>query len=164
MFGNNKELQKLLPNSLLVTIIDSNKENNFYEAILEQSKKSIWNSRINFLHLNSIEEVKFKTKSLENDLKISDKGILNLNWLNSMTVEKTSLFIIFYYFNENNELYQEKETISENIKQLKKYDSNIQIYFYILKNNVSTDLNNYVEQKKKNLILILILDMKKIFF
>ena len=166
MFGNNKELQKLLPNSLLVTIIDSNKENNFYEAILEQSKKSIWNSRINFLHLNSIEEVKFKTKSLENDLKISDKGILNLNWLNSITVEKTSLFIIFYYLNENNELYQEKETISENIKQLKKYDSNIQINFYIIKSSfeITYELINYIEQKKKEFNINIIVKHQKNFF
>ena len=165
MFGNDKELQKLLPNSLLVTIIDSNKENNFYETILEQSKKSKWNSRIKFLHLNSIDEVKFKTKSLENDLKISDKGILNLNWLNSMTLEKTSLFIVIYYFNENNQNYQEREIILGKIKQLKKYDSNIQIFFYIVKTNfVQPELNNYIEQMKKDFNINIDIKSKKDFF
>ena len=164
MFGNDKELQKILPNSLLVTIIDSNKENNFYETILDQSRKSNWKSRINFLHINSIEEVKFKTNSLENDLTLNDKGILNLNWLNSISFEKTSLFIIFYYCDEKNQLYQERELIIGKIKQLKKYDKHIKILFYIIKTNFTPDFYNNIEHIKKEFNIIIDIKNQKDFY
>ncbi len=141
MFGNEIDLENPISNSLIMALIDKQKEKNTLPKIIQDKVDSIFSQRIKFISFNTIQELL--------DLKQSDntntnqKGIINIQWIHSITNEKPSVILLFYYMTDNNNLLEKENKIYEDIVKIKKKDEFVNIKVFIVQNSLyQYEINN----------------------
>ena len=141
MFGNENEIENPIPNSLVFALIDKQKENNSLPQIIIDKVDAIFNQRIKFIKLNSIEELLNNKK--ENKSNNNEKGIINNQWINSINNLKPSFILLFYYMIDNNNLLEKENKIYDDILKIKKYDEYTNIKIFIVQNSLyQYEINN----------------------
>ena len=102
MFGNEIDLENPISNSLIMALIDKQKEKNTLPKIIQDKVDSIFSQRIKFISFNTIQEF-FDLKQSDNSNN-NQKGIINIKWIHSITNEKPSVILLFYHMTDNNNL------------------------------------------------------------
>ena len=131
MFGNQKELSFLPKCNPILAVIDQEKESN---TLLQNLKLGIEQNKerpFNILSYSSLselpkKEVKTKTKAPH------EKGIINTNWINTITTKRPAVILYVYYVNSSVEPKLEEQKMYQEIEEIRKNDKYVKIVMIII--------------------------------
>ena len=131
MFGNQKELSFLPKCNPILAVIDQEKESS---TLLQNLKLGIEQNKerpFNILSYSSLselpkKEVKTKTKAPH------EKGIINTNWINTITTKRPAVILYVYYVNSSVEPKLEEQKMYQEIEEIRKNDKYVKIVMIII--------------------------------
>ena len=142
MFGDENKLLSPLHRSLKITIINSQTSTgspDLSARIIEKAGIE-FKDRLKFSKTGDIKDIYKDVTPLTSDQK-NKKGLLNTKWLYEICELKPSVIIYYYHVKEGVNKDQEEQTIFNKIEEIKKYDSIVTIFLFIISKD-STDSDN----------------------
>ena len=131
MFGNQKELSFLPKCNPILAVIDQEKESN---TLLQNLKLGIEQNKerpFNILSYSSLSEL--PKKEVKTKIKAPhEKGIINTNWINTITTKRPAVILYVYYVNSSVEPKLEEQKMYQEIEEIRKNDKYVKIVMIII--------------------------------
>ena len=136
MYDDEEDLNISLPRALRVAIINPlPPKTDLPKKIIEKISKTNYEfkERLKFTYYTNAKDIyKQKKIALFSEEEKTSKGLINTKWLEDITKNKPCLIILYYHIEENANLESEQQKIYNLLADIKKCDSNISIFLFII--------------------------------
>ena len=164
MFGSQEELERHIPNQMIINLIGSN---HLHESIISSCldiNEGPYIGRIRVVSLLNPDQLSSKSSSPNKD----SLGLLNLNWLKKTTSQRPATVILVYDVRNKAENISWKDyenSIYIDINKVKKMDNYnyVNILILLFTNSSSFGFDNFNEDKERSYNIKRAVDNKNIF-
>ena len=140
MIGNEEDLKKPIPNSMLISIIHPNPtKNDLSQRIFEKAGFDL-KERLKITYVSNYKNIYDLDKKKESQ---TSKGLINTKWIEDVCNKNPSLIIYFYPIPNGANKSLEEKKIYENISEIKKYDDLVYIFLFILSKDTKENPYNF---------------------
>ena len=147
MFGDEKELTYSIVNTMRIAIINPNTTNDISTHIFNKLNSDIKN-RIKISLIPSTSDL-FKLNQNNSNESTQQIGLINKKWISDIINQIPCVILLYYYIKPGANKENEEKIIFENIQEIKKYDSFVYIYLFIICKDMKENPYNFTSEDKQ---------------
>ena len=147
MFGDDNKNKLTLLNTMKITIVDNEGDNN---ELCQMIYAKISKEYVDKIKISSIQNISDLYHNISKNKEEASQGLLNTLWMEEISTSRPSVIILYYYIKEGSSKEEEEINISKIIEEISQNDKNVYIYLFIMIPPQEIDIYQHLKDDDKS--------------